>query len=549
MSSAVTAAQRGLKVIVIEKEARFGGTTAWSGGWMWIPRNPLALAAGISEHEEDALNYLRLELGEHFEESRARTYLAQAPHMVEFFQRHTALRFIDGNAIPDFHGNNPHAVLGGRSVCAAPFDGRRLGQRVHTLKPPLQETTLWGMGIASGQELRHFLNSRRSLASFWYVSKRLLQHARDVLLHNRSLRLVNGNALVAALAASAFELDVDIRTSHAAVGLLRSSGRISGATVHTSNGPVVIHASQGVVLACGGFPHDAARKAQMLAHAREGHSHHSAAGWGNTGDGLRLGESVGGWVRSDLKDAAALAPVSLVPRADGSTGHFPHLIERAKPGLIAVRSDGKRFVNEADSYHDFMRGLLAATPEGETVQAWLLCDREFFNRFGLGAAKPWPMPKTHWLRSGYLVQADTWDALALACGIDQTQLKDTVSRYNAMALQGQDTEFAKGETAYNRVQGEVRPGLPNPCMAPLIRGPFYAVRVVAGSLGTFAGLSTDEHARVLDQDGEHIPGLYAVGNDMSSLMAGCYPSGGITLGPAMTFGFIAARHASEAVPV
>ncbi|WP_295376381.1 FAD-dependent oxidoreductase [uncultured Pseudacidovorax sp.] len=545
LATAVTAAQLGLKVVVVEKEPQFGGTTAWSGGWMWVPRNPLARAAGVDEPLEEPLAYLRHELGAQFDEARARTYLTQAPRMVEFFRRRTALQFIDGNAIPDFHGRSPHAGTGGRSVCAAPFDGRRLGARLQDLKPPLPETTLWGMGIASGRELRHFLDATGSPASFLYVARRVLAHARDRLLHGRGRRLVNGNALVAALAASALEAGVQILTAHPARRLLDKDGRVAGAEVISPQGPLTIEAARGVVLACGGFPHDAARKARLLPHAGpDGLGHHSAASPGNTGDGLRLGEAAGGRMATGLVQAAALAPVSLVPRADGSTGHFPHLIERAKPGLIAVRADGRRFVNEADSYHDFMQGLLAATPPGEPVQAWLVCDRDFFRRFGLGAAKPWPMPTRAWRQSGYLRQGRTLAELAAACGIDAAGLAATVARYNAMAAAGRDLDFGKGETPYNRIQGEARPGQPNACMAPLQRGPFHAVRVVAGSLGTFAGLRVDTQARVLDAQGQPVPGLYAAGNDMASLMGGHYPSGGITLGPAMTFGFIAGHHAA-----
>jgi succinate dehydrogenase/fumarate reductase flavoprotein subunit len=272
--------------------------------------------------------------------------------------------------------------------------------------------------------------------------------------------------------------------------------------------------------------------------------HWSAGARGNTGDGLRLGESVGGRVAEDLAQAAALAPVSLVPRADGSVGHFPHLIERAKPGLIAVRCNGRRFVNEADSYHDFMRGLLAATPAGAPVEAWLVGDARFIGRFGLGAVKPAPMPKGRFLASGYLKRGGTLAELAAACGIDAACLAATVARYNAQARAGRDDDFAKGETAYNRVQGEPQAGLANACMAPIERGPFYAVKVVAGSLGTFAGLRVDAKARVLDRQGMPIEGLYAAGNDMASLMGGHYPSGGITLGPAMTFAYIAAHDAA-----
>ncbi len=546
LAAAVTAAHLGLSVVVIEKEARFGGTTAWSGGWMWIPRNPLARAAGIEEDPARPLAYLRRELGAQFDEARARAFLDNGPRMVDFFQRHTALQFIDGNAIPDFHGRTADAGTGGRSVCAAPFDGRRLGERVRQLRPPLPETTLWGMGIASGRELRHFLDATTSPRSAWYVAKRLAAHARDRLLHGRGLRLVNGNALAGALAASAFEAGVQLLVGHAAHRLLRRGARVVGAVVESPAGRVRIEAARGVVLACGGFPHDAERLKALLPHAATGREHWSAAPRSNTGDGLRLGESVGGRVADDLAQAAALAPVSLVPRPDGTVAHFPHLIERAKPGLVAVRRDGRRFVNEADSYHDFMRGLLAATPPGEPVEAWLVCDARFMRRFGLGAAKPAPMPRRRLLANGYLKRGRTLAELAAACGIDAAGLEATVARHNAQARLGRDEDFGKGETPYNRVQGEARPGLANPCMAAIARGPFYAVKVVAGSLGTFAGLRVDANARVLDAHGAPIAGLYAAGNDMASVMGGHYPSGGITLGPAMTFAWIAAHDAAGA---
>ena len=548
LSAAVTAARLGLKVIVAEKDPQYGGTTAWSGGWMWIPRNPLAEAAGITEGLEKPLSYLRHELGGQFDDTMLRAFLDNGPRMVEFFKTHTALQFIDGNGVPDFHGRTPDAALGGRSVCAAPFDGRRLGRRIDQLKPPLPEMTLWGMGIASGAELRHFLNAMREPASFWHVAKLVLRYGRDLVLHRRGMRLVNGNALVAALAASAFDAGVEIRTSSPAQRLLTQTvhglSRVTGAVIGTPAGDVEIHARCGVVLACGGFPHDTARKKALLPHAPTGQEHWSAASRGNTGDGLRLGEGAGGVVANDLVQAAALAPVSLVPRADGSFAHFPHLIERAKPGLIAVTAAGQRFTNEADSYYDFIRDLIEATPKSQPVAAWLVCDHAFIRRYGLGAVKPAPMPLGGMLNNGYLKRGGTLAELARACGIDASGLEKTVQRYNQQAAQGQDRDFAKGETAYNRVQGDAAIGQPNPCMAPLARGPFYAVKVLPGSLGTFAGLRVNASAQVLDAAGQPVNGLYAGGNDMSSVMGGRYPSGGITLGPAMTFGFIAAHHAA-----
>ena len=543
LSTAVTAASLGLDVIVVEKEPQIGGTTAWSGGWLWIPRNPLARAAGIVEDTEAPRTYLRHELGDGYDEARIAMFLEQGPRMVSFFERETRMAFVDGNAIPDFHGNTPGAVTGGRSICAAPFDGRELGDRLQYLKPPLGDISPFGMGIASGADLRHFLKATLSWASFLHVAKRVAKHWTETLRYGRGMQLVNGNALVARLLKSADELGVRILTAAPAQDLLVDAGRVVGAKVLLSGKITEIRARRGVTLAAGGFPHDVTRKARMFRHAPTGREHWSAAPASNTGDGIKLGETVGGRVRADLSDAGAWAPVSLVPHADGSVGHFPHLIERAKPGLIMVRRDGRRFANEADSYHDVMKALFAATPAGDNAEAWAICDRKFINRYGLGRVRPRPFPHAPWLRNGYLKRGDTIETLAQQCGIAPGALSMTIREYNRYAAQGEDPAFGRGSTLYNRVQGDAEQK-PNSCIAQITAGPFYAVKIVAGSLGTFAGLRTDEYARVLDTDARPILGLYAVGNDMASIMAGRYPAGGITLGPAMTFGYVAAHHVS-----
>jgi succinate dehydrogenase/fumarate reductase flavoprotein subunit len=543
LASAITAAWLGLKVTLIEKEATIGGTSAWSGGWLWIPRNPLAIAGRIVEDMEAPRTYLRHELGNHFEPRIIEMFLEQGPRMVSFFMENTNLAFIDGNAIPDFHDRTPGAGLGGRSVCAAPFDGRLLGARIRDLRPPLAEISPFGMGIASGADLRHFLNATYKLASFRHVAGRILRHCWEVVRFGRGMHLVNGNALIARLLKSADDLEVRVMTRTSARELLHENGAVVGAKIRTRRGAIEIKAKAGVVLACGGFPHDAERIAELFPHAPTGREHWSAAPSTNTGDGLRLGESAGGQVRRDLSNAGAWAPVSLVPRRDGTVGRFPHLVERAKPGLIAVRREGRRFTNEADAYHDVMKDLFKATPPGEAPEAWLICDHTFQRRYGLGHARPRPYPLGQWLRSGYLKRGLMIGELANACGIDAEGFEETISTYNAHALEGREPRFRRGESAYNRVQGEVD-HVPNPRVAPIVDAPFYAVKIVPGSLGTFAGLRTDEFARVLDRGGRPIVGLYAVGNDMSSIMGGNYPAGGITLGPAMTFGFIAAHHAS-----
>ncbi|MGE5147347.1 MAG: FAD-binding protein, partial [Candidatus Eiseniibacteriota bacterium] len=275
-----------------------------------------------------------------------------------------------------------------------------------------------------------------------------------------------------------------------------------------------------------------------------GNEHYSPGPVGNTGDGLRLAEAAGGRVEDRLPNAAAWVPVSLTKRKDGSSGVMPHFIDRAKPGVIAVTRDGKRFANEGNSYHDFVQTMTKAVKPGEEIAAYLVCDHKTLRKYGLGCVPPFPMPLGHHLRTGYLMRGDTLEALAAKAGIDANGLAETVKQFNATAAQGQDAAFGKGSKAYNRYQGDALHG-PNPCVAPLEQGPFYAIKMVIGDLGTYAGIVTDADARALDAEGRVIPGLYAAGNDMASIMGGNYPGAGITLGPALTFGYIAGRHLAD----
>lgn len=533
LSAAVTAAIGGASVLVAEKESVIGGTSAWSGGWLWIPHNPLAREEGIKEEPNAPLVYLQHEMNGEPADARLLAYLRHGPEMIDFFRRHTAVQFLSGSKMPDFH-HSPGSAAGGRSVTAQPFDGRLLGDWLHRLRPPLETISLAGMGIAGGTDMAHFFNATRSPRSALYASRRLLRHGWQRLRAGRGQYLVNGNALVARLLRSALDAGVTFQLNAPVERLLASGNGVKGAILRSDDGRIEVRAGA-VILACGGFPHDRQRLAENVPHAASGYGHFSAAPPGNQGEGIRLGETVGGQFDTTLRHAMAWAPVSRVTQASGLQLVFPHLVERAKPGFVAVLPNGKRFTNEADSYHDFIAALLEAT---------LIGDSRALRRYGLGHARPFPFAPESWRRTGYLYVGETLEALAKACAIDSQQLAETIARFNGFVDQGEDKDYQRGASAYNRAQGDASRS-PHPTLGKLSRAPFYAVRILPGSLGSFSGLLTDENARVLNAQQQPIQGLYAIGNDMSSVMRGFYPSGGITLGPAMTFGYMVGKKLAE----
>jgi succinate dehydrogenase/fumarate reductase flavoprotein subunit len=544
MSAAITAAHRGLKVLIAEKEATFGGTTARSGGWLWIPGTSMARGWGIVESTDQARTYLRHEAGNAFDAGRVDAFLSGGPEAVDFFTSQTRLQFDMPLVFPDYHAEAPGGAQGGRSMVTRPFDARELGPHLRHLGAPLPELTVFGMMLGSGKEIVHFMRATKSLTSAVYVARRLSRHLLDVLRHGRGMTLTNGNALAGRLAKSAFDLNIPLWLSSPVRELIVDDGAVRGAMVEREGRLMRVKATRGVILACGGFPHDVQRRKAMFPHAGDGSLHYSPAPEGNTGDGLRMAEAVGGRVEDNVPNAAAWVPVSLTKRKDGSTGVMPHFIDRAKPGVIAVMRDGARFANEANSYHDFVQEMMKAAKPNEEIAAYLICDHRTLRKYGLGCVPPFPMPLRRHLRDGYLMRGDTLEALAMRAGIDKAGLQASVAKFNAAAASGHDTEFGKGSRAYNRFQGDALHG-PNPCVAPIEHGPFYAIKMVIGDLGTYAGIRTDDNARALDADGNAIPGLYAVGNDMASIMGGNYPGAGITLGPALTFGYIAGRHVAE----
>ncbi|MBS9717264.1 FAD-dependent oxidoreductase [Pseudohalocynthiibacter aestuariivivens] len=544
LTAAITAATAGLRVIVAEKASLVGGATAWSGGWVWLPGTSEADRINGSGDGNRAKTYLKQSIGSGFDNKRIDAFVENSRQLDAFLKKHTSVRFLPDTSLPDYQSDLAGAATGGRSRVIAPYDGRKLGSDIHRLRAPLPVLTLAGLMPAAGLEMRHFFNATRSLASLMYVGKRLLQHVVEFWKVGRNLTLTNGNALAGGLFEAALNHDVQVLTNTAAQSLTFEDGKVTGATLTTDSGVFPVRATHAVILACGGFASHEPMRRQYYRHTSNGRGHWTLAPSETTGDGVQLALAVGAQITSYGDGNGAWVPVSLVPGTDGTERPFPHFADRAKPGLFAVFENGKRFTNEAAPYFDFMQGLFKATPSLGEATAWLICDHRFQRKYGLGFSKPSPFPLGRYLRTGYLKQAPTLGALAAACGIDRTAFCQTVAAYHENAANGKDPVFGRGQAAINRAQGDPTV-TPNPCVAPVTKPPFYAVKIHPGCLGTFAGLKTDEQARVLGDNETPISGLFACGSDMSSIMAGRYPAGGISLGPALVFGNIAGRIAAK----
>lgn len=542
LAAAVTAARHGLKVLLVEKDDRFGGASAISGGTIWIPGNRQAIEAKLDASLTTARTYLDSMIGEGIDQQLVDTFLARGEEALSFLEENTELEFRVRQVSPDYHMELDGASNGGRALEVLEYDGSRLGKRFSELRKPPEGMLLFGGMMVNRADIQHFLNARRSWASLKHCLKLLARYGKDRLRHERGTRLVVGNALIARLARSAFDLGVDLRLGMTSKALIDHGGEVCGIVVETADGDREIRSRAGVVIATGGF--GASAEAGQW-RPGTGTSHRSMSPAGNVGDGMALAVSAGAVQGEGLASNFYWAPVSVLKHEDGREEKFPHLVtDRAKPGLIAVNRHGRRFVNEADSYHRFVLAMLA-DPEANSP-CHLVCDAKALAAYGLGLARPAPASNAGLVSQGYLMKAASLDELAGKIGVPARAIKETVERYNLDAAEGSDSQFAKGESSYNRSMGDAA-RQPNPCLAPVKEPPFYAVKLVTGDLGSARGVRTDPHARALDAAGEAIPGLYVAGNDMNSIMNGTYPGPGITLGPALTFGYIAARHAVDRI--
>lgn len=541
LTAAVTAACLGLKVVVLEKSDAFGGLTANSGGGVWIPCNPVAQKAGISDSVASAREYIQHGAGDAYDAEKVEAFLKHGPEMLSFLDQKTDVKFMAAIGRPDYHPNSPGASVSGRTIHPLPINGRALGSEIHRLKRPAPELTFMGIMIKPGPDLLHFLNAFRSWTSFTVVTRRVLRFGIDWLQFRRSMDLANGNALMARLAKSFFSHGGDIRTTSPVLKLMVEENQVTGVIYQTPTGPQSLFARKGVVLATGGFAHNPALREQFFPHLKAGQAYHSPAPPTNTGDGIEMALKVGVDMDAQHSTPAGWAPVSLLPVGPGQVKAFPHLIDRQKPGFIAVTRKGHRFANEANSYHDVGRALIQACEAEDDVCAFLIADYPTMRRYGMGAVKPAPFPYRAHIKSGYLISADTLEELARKAGIDSMPFLATVAAFNESAQKGLDPAFGRGQNVYNRYNGDPL-HQPNPCVAPIQKAPFFAMRWSVAELGTFVGMRCDAQARALNSKGDVIPGLYAAGNDLANIFGGDYTAGGATIGPGMVFGYLAAQH-------
>lgn len=544
MAAAISAYHQGLSPVIVEKSEFFGGSTAVSGGAIWVPCNPIAAAAGMTDSREAARRYIQGEAGNLFNAELVDAFLDKGPEAIGFFNDKTALKMAHRAVSPDYHPDAEGASEGGRALDAIDYDGRKLGRELYRMRPPIADFTILG-GMPLGRpDIFHFLRMSRSVKSALHATRMVAKYLGDRVTWGRNTRLVMGAAVSGRLAETVFSLNIPLCTGHELTTLLRDSGgRVTGAEVNGAKGLRRISASRGVVLAAGGYPHDVSRRKETFEHVKRGLPHYSMSPVGGTGGAIAAAEGIGAAFVETNRNGGFWAPVSLLRNSDGSVRPFPHLfLDRAKPGVIAVGRDGRRFVNEASSYHDFVQGLISSLLATSQRSAWLIADHRAVRRYGLGAAHAFPARIGQHIKSGYLKRAGTLEDLARQCGIDASQLEQTVSQFNKAAANGEDPDFSKGSTSYQRYLGDSE-NRPNPCLRPL-EGPFYAIEIFPGDIGTSMGLDVTGKGEVKDREGQVIPGLYACGNDINSIMSGAYPGPGITLGPALTFGYVIGQTAA-----
>lgn len=541
MSAALFAAIGGARTLLVEKTAFVGGTSALSAGSIWIPNTRHASEMGVADSEANAERYLQQIIGNRADASLRASFLRAGPEAVAILETHSEVQLRAYARHPDYRSELEGGAVAGRALEPLPFDGRLLGKAFRLVRPPLPEFTLLGGMMVDRTDIGHLLSSTKSIKSLLHSAGLVARYARDRLSRSRGTRLVMGNALVGRLLYSLIRRDVDILTGASLARIVRDAdGPVTGVRLVSNVASREIGIDGGLILAGGGFSRHAERRAAALGIGAEW----SSVAPGANGDAQDKALEIGARISDRDLSAAFWAPASIRRRADGSSAVFPHFVlDRGKPGTLVVDGNGRRFVNEAISYHQFALEMLA---HGESaIPAFLIADAAALRKYGLGMVRPGGWGTRAAVADGYLTAADTIEQLARRLNIDPAHLRETVDNMNGFAQTGRDLEFGRGSTVYQNHNGDALAGGPNPNLGPIVTAPFYALRLYPSDIGTSAGLVTDDMARVLDFGNRPIARLYACGNDMQSIMGGTYPGPGITLGPAVAFAYVAASDAAR----
>jgi succinate dehydrogenase/fumarate reductase flavoprotein subunit len=528
LTAAVRAAHARLKVLVVEKANYFGGTTALSGGGIWIPNNPQAHAAGIVDPPERVRQYVLEVIGKTAHPELIDAYLATGPAMVRWLAENTPVEFLLSPETSDWYPEIPGASRFGRLLSPKEYDGKKLGEFFAQLRPAREEFNAPGGFMIDLFDLPYLANMP-SLGSLLHLGKLGIRFGFDKLRgYPRGTRLTMGNALAARLLRSALDAGVTLRRQVTVDGLTMEGRRVTGINTVVDGRTETLLARRGVVLASGGFSANATLRKDYMPYPDQ---HVSITSDDNTGDGMNLALTAGGSLDGENLFNGVWAVVSKMTREDGYLARYAHLIDMSKPGCIAVNDKGQRFGNEASvSFVDAMHATGA-------VPAHIIGDAQCVKKYGMGLVFPGAGNLQKLVKSGYIVEAPTLRALAARIGVDPQGLERTAATVKGYAISGMDADFQKGERQIDREIGDPKHG-PNPCLGPVEKAPFYAIKIYPGDGSTTVGLRIDAQCRVLDSSSDPLPGLYAAGLDANSIWRGKSPAHGCNVGPAMVLGFI-----------
>ena len=546
LTAAITAQAQGLRVLVIEKTDKYGGTSALSGGGIWIPCNHHFKAKGGNDTPEKVWTYLKNAIGVDIDEPRVRTYIDKAPEMIQWLEKNSRVRYAVAEKYPDYYPHLDGFLPGGRTLDPELFDISALKGELPNLREASRGNLLMGKISWTARQAHVAMSKSRGwrLMLMWMMLRYKMDFMwRKKTGEKRDRRTALGNALIASLRATLIDKNIPLWLNTNFVELIEEDGRVCGVVVERNGQQQRIRADKGVILASGGFEQNPALREKYLPQPNKIEWSATPEG-ANTGVALEQGQKLG--AATALLDWAWWTPSFLVPGETKARGVFA---ERAFPGAIVVNSLGKRYVNEAAPYLEFVTSMYAdnKVTEGKTFPSWVVFDAKFRFNYAMGPLMPGQiMPdmrlRKEWLNKLYY-KADTLEELAQQIGVDVAGLKDTVKKINHYAQTGVDEDFDRGGNVFDRYYGDSNIK-PNPCLAPVAKGPYYAMPIQGGDIGTKGGLLTNKHAQVVKPDGQVIAGLYAIGNTSASVMGTTYPGAGGTLGPAMTFGYIAALDAA-----